>query len=164
MFDAGAPALMLGYGIGRVGCHLAGDGDWGIAADLAAKPDFLPMWLWAETYPNNILGMTLPTGGVYPTSVYEFVACSALFGLLWVLRKHSFRAGWLFMVYLFLNGLERFSIEQIRVNRKMDLLGIDITQAELISLVLLVVGLTGTIILMRKPSTLKHVSGSTAAA
>jgi phosphatidylglycerol---prolipoprotein diacylglyceryl transferase len=51
---------MLGYGIGRIGCHLAGDGDWGIMADMSLKPDWLPMWLWAETYPNNILGMNIP--------------------------------------------------------------------------------------------------------
>lgn len=143
--DAVAPGLMLAYGIGRLGCHLAGDGDWGIASSLAGKPGFIPEWLWAETYPNNILGVTIAEPGVYPTSIYEFAACALLFGLLWSLRKHTFRAGWLFMAYLFLNGVERLLIEQIRVNRKFDLLGLEVTQAEVISSVLIVVGLAGSI-------------------
>ena len=143
--DAIAPTLILGYGIGRLGCHLAGDGDWGIASNIAAKPSFLPTWLWSETYPNNILGMTLPESGVYPTSIYEFLACTALFGVLWALRKHAFKVGWLFMAYIFLNGLERFSIEQIRVNNKFDVLGVEATQAEVIASLFILVGLVCSI-------------------
>jgi len=143
--DAIAPSLILGYGLGRVGCHLAGDGDWGIASNLAAKPGLIPGWLWAETYPNNILGVTLPDPGVYPTSIYEFVACATLFGILWALRKHPFKVGWLFMVYLFVNGLERFLIEQIRVNNEFTLLGLEVTQAEVIATILMVVGLIGSV-------------------
>jgi phosphatidylglycerol:prolipoprotein diacylglycerol transferase len=145
--DAVAPGLMLAYGIGRLGCHLAGDGDWGIASDLADKPGILPDWLWSETYPNNILGVAIPEPGVFPTPIYEFVAAFALFGLLWALRKHPFRPGWLFMVYLFLNGLERLLVEQIRVNRTFQLIGLEVTQAEVISMILLVVGLVGSIVL-----------------
>jgi phosphatidylglycerol:prolipoprotein diacylglycerol transferase len=44
MLDATAPAMMLGYGIGRLGCEIAGDGDWGIAANMALKPSWLPDW------------------------------------------------------------------------------------------------------------------------
>lgn len=136
--DATAPTLMLGYGIGRIGCHLAGDGDWGIAADLSAKPDIVPMWLWAETYPNAIVGP--PEVPVYPTSVYEAVACMALAGLLWTLRAHPFRAGWLFSLYLVLNGVERFLIEQIRVNNTAEVFGITVTQAEAIAVGLILAG------------------------
>jgi phosphatidylglycerol:prolipoprotein diacylglycerol transferase len=143
--DAFAPSLILGYGIGRIGCHLAGDGDWGIVSDLASKPGFIPGWLWAETYPNNILGVALPSPGVYPTSIYEFLATLALFGLLWSLRKHAFRPGWLFMVYLFVNGLERLLIEQIRVNNTFDLAGLEVTQAEVIATMLMVIGLIGSV-------------------
>jgi phosphatidylglycerol:prolipoprotein diacylglycerol transferase len=143
--DAIAPSLMLAYGIGRIGCHLAGDGDWGIPSNLGAKPGFLPDWLWAETYPNNILGVAIPEPGVYPTSIYEFVAGVLLFALLWSLRKHPFKPGWLFMVYLFLNGLERFLIEQIRVNNQFAILGLEVTQAEVISSILILVGLVGSV-------------------
>src|SRR5262245_45138137 len=47
--DAAAPALMLGYAIGRIGCQVSGDGDWGTLANMALKPDWLPTWLWAQT-------------------------------------------------------------------------------------------------------------------
>ncbi|MEQ9105464.1 MAG: prolipoprotein diacylglyceryl transferase [Rhodothermales bacterium] len=141
--DAVAPGLMLAYGIGRIGCHLAGDGDWGIAANLAAKPDWLPMWLWAETYPNNILGIDLSAAPVYPTPIYEFVAALALFGVLWSLRRHAHRAGWLFWMYVVFAGVERFFIEKIRVNNEFDLLGFAVTQAEIISVLLVVAGLVG---------------------
>ncbi len=141
--DAAAPGLMLAYGIGRIGCHLAGDGDWGIAANLAAKPDWVPMWLWAETYPKAIIGP--PPQPVYPTPLYEFAMAAVLFGVLWALRKHPYRPGWLFSLYLIFNGLERFVIEQIRVNNRFDLLGLSVTQAEVIAVLLMLVGLAGMI-------------------
>ncbi len=141
--DAIAPGLMLGYGIGRIGCHLSGDGDWGIASNIAAKPGFLPDWLWAESYTNNILGIDLSAAPVYPTSIYEFVAASLLFALLWKLRGHRHLAGWLFWTYITLNGLERFFIEKIRVNNRFDVFGITMTQAEIIAFLLMVVGIVG---------------------
>lgn len=148
--DALAPGLMLGYGIGRIGCHLAGDGDWGIMADLSAKPGWLPGWLWAETYPNNILGIHLPDPGVYPTSVYEFVAAAALFGILWAARKHPYLNGWLFSLYLVFNGAERFFIEQIRVNNVFSFLGLNVTQAEVIATVIFLTGVVGLALTTRK--------------
>ncbi len=148
--DAIAPGLMLGYGIGRIGCHLAGDGDWGIAADLSAKPGWLPTWLWAETYPNNILGVDLPATGVYPTSIYEFLMAAALFGILWAARKHLFRNGWLFYLYLLFAGMERLLIEQIRVNNEFVFLGMTVTQAEVISVVLMLAGAMGLALTTRR--------------
>ena len=141
--DAIAPGLMLAYGIGRIGCHLAGDGDWGIVADMSARPSWVPNWLWAETYPNNILGIDLPDPGVYPTSIYEFVFAAFLFGVLWVYRKHPYRNGWLFSFYLVLNGVERFMIEQIRVNNLFEFAGITFTQAEFIAVLMVVGGFIG---------------------
>ena len=109
MLDAVAPALMLGYAIGRIGCQISGDGDWGIAADLAAKPAWLPTWLWAQTYDGNIAGVTIPPPGVYPTPIYEALMGFAAFALLWRLRRHAHAPGWLFGVYLLLAGIERFA-------------------------------------------------------
>ena len=148
--DAIAPSLILGYGIGRIGCHLAGDGDWGIPADMAAKPEWLPTWLWAETYPNNILNIDLSGAAVYPTSIYEFVAGVALFGILWAIRKHKYEAGWLFSLYLIFAGFERFLIEKIRINNEFELFGTMITQAELISTIMIVLGVVGVGLTMRK--------------
>ncbi len=57
MLDATAPSMMLGYAIGRVGCQVSGDGDWGVASNLASKPGWLPEWAWSQTYENNIAGV-----------------------------------------------------------------------------------------------------------
>ena len=151
--DAVAPALMLAYGIGRIGCHVAGDGDWGIMSDLASKPSFLPDWAWSYTYPHNVLEEGVPIAGcvgpfcselpagAFPTPLYEAVACIALFGVLWGVRKRIKITGQMFALYLILNGLERFAIEKIRVNVKMDILGLHPTQAELIATLLMLLGL-----------------------
>ncbi len=148
--DAIAPGLMIAYGIGRIGCHLSGDGDWGIQSYLSEKPGWIPAWLWSETYPNNILGQTLPGDGVYPTPIYELAMALLLFGILWALRKHPRQFGWLFSVYLIFNGVERFLIEQIRVNVTFPLFGRDTTQAELISAVLVLAGILGMVATWKK--------------
>ncbi|MEM6645450.1 MAG: prolipoprotein diacylglyceryl transferase family protein [Bacteroidota bacterium] len=148
--DAVAPGLILGYGIGRMGCHLAGDGDWGIASDLAAKPDFLPTWLWYETYPRNYLGIDLSGAGVYPTPLYEIAMCLLIFAILWAVREHAFRAGWLFSLYLVFNGAERFLIEKIRVNNVFDLFGLQVTQAEVISSILMLLGVVGLVLTSKR--------------
>ena len=148
--DAVAPILFIGYAIGRIGCHLSGDGDWGIPANLTLKPLWVPEWLWSSSYINNVIGADL-SSPVYPTPLYEAIASIFLFLFLWFFfRKHKFQAGWLFSVYLFLAGLERLLIEQIRVNVRYDLSFIQVTQAELISVPLIVVGLVGIFKFMRK--------------
>jgi phosphatidylglycerol:prolipoprotein diacylglycerol transferase len=141
--DAVAPAMLLGYAIGRVGCQLSGDGDWGIPADLALKPDWVPAWLWAQTYDNNILGVTIPPPGVYPTPVYETLMTLVGFAILWSVRKHPFRPGWLFALYLVLSGVERLAIERIRVNAVFQVFGISATQAQLVSVVFIAMGIAG---------------------
>ncbi|MFN4994950.1 MAG: prolipoprotein diacylglyceryl transferase [Bacteroidota bacterium] len=155
MIDAAAPGLMLAYGIGRIGCHLSGDGDWGIV-NVAANPIvFLPDWFWSYNYPNNVVNEGLPMPDcigkhcsvlpqpVYPTPLYEAIAGIALFLLLWQLRKHITTAGVLFCIYLMVNGAERFLIEKIRVNSTYEIFGAHITQAELISSLFLIIGSLG---------------------
>jgi prolipoprotein diacylglyceryltransferase len=73
--------------------------------------------------------------------LFEALACIALFGVLWAVRKRLKLTGQMFSLYLILNGLERFAIEKIRVNVKMDILGIHPTQAELIASLLMMAGL-----------------------
>jgi phosphatidylglycerol:prolipoprotein diacylglycerol transferase len=144
--DAIAPGLMLAYGIGRIGCYLAGDGDWGIASDPAAKPDWLPMWLWYETFPRNILNIDLAGRGVYPTMLYEFALAGLMAAGLWAVRKHPYQAGWLISLYLVLNGVERFLIEQIRVNEVMFTVGDwPWTQAMIIAVGLVLAGVAGLV-------------------
>ena len=148
--DALIPNVLLAYGIGRIGCHLAGDGDWGIVSDPELRPAFVPMWLWGETYPNNILGETLPESGVYPTSLYEFGMAVILFSILYAVRKHPFKWGWLFSLTLVFFGIERLLIEQIRVTNRIDIAGIEVSQAMLISSILIILGIVGLIFTWRK--------------
>ena len=131
---------------------MSGDGDWGIAANMALKPDWLPAWLWAQTYDNNIYGELIALPGVYPTPVYETAMALLCFGVLWALRKHAFRTGWLFSVYLMLAGVERLLIEQIRVNPVFNVAGLQATQAEMIATLLIVLGTLGALVLSVRPS------------
>jgi phosphatidylglycerol:prolipoprotein diacylglycerol transferase len=148
--DALAPGLILAYGIGRIGCHLAGDGDWGFASNMALKPSFIPNFLWAETYSRNILNQSIPAPGVYPAPLYEFLMGVAAFAILWLLRKHPYKAGWLFSLYLILNGLERSLIEKIRVNIHYNIFGMNMSQAEIIALGLIILGCVGLYLTWKK--------------
>ena len=150
LLDATAPAMMIGYAIGRIGCQVAGDGDWGIAANMALKPAWLPTWLWAQTYQNNIFGEVIAAPGVYPTPMYETMMALLCFGVLWALRRHPFKMGWLFSVYLVLAGVERLLIEQIRVNPVLDVMGVMATQAQMIAVTLIVLGAIAALALARR--------------
>jgi phosphatidylglycerol---prolipoprotein diacylglyceryl transferase len=195
--DAAAPALMLAYApLGRLGCHISGDGDWGIVnsayvSDAVGKPvlatasqfsaaleanknyflqqygtlqqvahaalkapSFLPDWLFAYTYPHNVNKEGIPLAHcnwgeycnalplpVFPTPIYEMIACLLLFTVLWLVRKRLKVPGTLFGLYLCMNGLERFCIEKIRVNTRYESLLFKPTQAELISFLLMIIGI-----------------------
>jgi phosphatidylglycerol:prolipoprotein diacylglycerol transferase len=123
LLDLCAVPLAIGYAIGRVGCQLSGDGDYGKASDLP----------WAMAYPDG----TVPTDiEVHPTPVYETLAMGAVALLLWNLRERV-RPGALFALYLLLGGLERLLVEFIRRN---DDLALGLTLPQLISVGMMVVG------------------------
>jgi phosphatidylglycerol:prolipoprotein diacylglycerol transferase len=145
MLDATAPSIMLGYGIGRLGCQISGDGDWGTAANMNFKPHWLPDWLWAQTYDGNIAGVMIAPPGVYPTPIYEIAMALAIAWVLWLLRFHKHQPGYLFSVFLLFAGFERILIEKIRVNVRYDILGTYVTQAEAISFLLIIAGLGGVL-------------------
>ena len=206
--DAFSPSLMIGYAIGRVGCHISGDGDWGIlnsnyistptgqvvaAANeleykkyiahnaefyysqyknldavrhLSVKPFWhLPDWLFAYNYPHNVISEGVRIIGcsnaqycnqlpvpVFPTAFYEAIACTLLFVVLWLLRLRINKAGVITGIYLMLNGIERFTIEKIRVNTKYESLPFQPTQAELISSALIIAGIVVLVtVFLQKP-------------
>jgi len=170
--DAAAPSLMLAYSIGRIGCQVAGDGDWGIRSNLADKPGFLPDWMWSYKFPHNVNedGIPIPgcvdtkycnqlEFGVYPTPIYEVIACFILFLILWSLRKRLKIPGTLFALYLMFNGVERFFIEKIRVNNRLSIFGLNPTQAEVISTLLFLSGVALWIILVRNARRKKASAG-----
>lgn len=141
MLDSIAPALLLGYAVGRIGCQVSGDGDWGIAANLALKPEWLPTWLWAQTYHGNIVGEVISAPGVYPTPIYETVAALLMFSILQRWGNRASPVGSIFAVYLLCAGFERLLIEKIRINSRINFLGFAFTQAELIFVCLTLVGM-----------------------
>ncbi len=209
--DAAAPALMIAYAIGRIGCQVSGDGDWGVynsayisdspghvvvasATDFEKKlnenstyflngnvfnpdststpvtdrtysslqtvphksfkgPSFLPTWFFAYTYPHNVNEDGILLTGcdgkycralpqpVFPTPLYETITCTLLFLFLWSIRKKITTPGHMFGIYLILNGIERFFVELIRVNNTISIFSLHPTQAEIISLALVLCGI-----------------------
>lgn len=222
LVDAAAPALMIAYAIGRIGCQVSGDGDWGvfnsayisddsgnitaaapgqfeqqlsknaayftegIAADTSGKmrevtdriygtleavphksfkgPSFLPDWLFAYSYPQNVNkdGILMPgvtdehnrvlPQPVFPTPLYEIIICTLLFLFLWTIRKKITTPFVLFGIYLTVNGMERFAVESIRVNKMYNVLGMHISQAQGIAILLIISGLITILLAKRKAS------------
>jgi len=157
MIDVAAPAIMLAYAVGRLGCFIAGDGCWGIP-NLSPKPEclwFLPDLMWAYNFPHNAINEGIRMNSclgnhcfmleqpVYPTMLYESIISLIFFIVLWFIRKRLIVPGMLFSIFLIMNGTERFFIEKIRINNKYVIFNIEFTQAELISLCLVITGITG---------------------
>lgn len=124
MLDLCAVALALGYAIGRIGCQVSGDGDYGIRSDLP----------WAMGYPHGTVP-TAPGVEVQPTPIYETVAMALIAYALWRLRDRV-RPGVVFALYLLLSGLERFLVEFVRRNHEV-LAGLTAPQLESVGLCLI---------------------------
>ncbi len=157
MMDAIAPTLMIGYAVGRMGCHLSGDGDWGIVNEMAKPSWFIfPDSWWAFSYPHNVIdegtkieGCTLVhchqlVPPVYPTPLWESIFAFIITGILWGLRTKIPYAGVLFFIYCILNGIERIFIEGIRVNPRYDFLGMNPSLSQFIAFFLIIIGIIGT--------------------
>jgi len=130
VLDCTSLGLAIGQAIGRIGCHIAGDGDWGTVSNLP----------WAVAYDRAIVGWDYPPGvRVHPTPIYEALAYTAVFFVLLGLRKRSLPEGSLFAVYLVSSSLARFLVEFIRINPP---LALGLTESQWIALALLVVGVT----------------------
>lgn len=121
MLDMAATALALGYAIGRIGCQVSGDGDYGIRSSLP----------WAMGYPHGTVP-TPPGVRVQPTPIYETLAMGLVAYLLWQLRDRV-RPGVVIALYCVLSGLERFLVEFIRRNHEV-LAGLTAPQLESIGL------------------------------
>jgi phosphatidylglycerol:prolipoprotein diacylglycerol transferase len=210
LVDSAAPCLMIAYAVGRIGCQVAGDGDWGIPnsayisdqygnlslaapgefeknlqknagyflegkvtdstgkkvyvtdrtySSLAEVPhrsikgvSFLPKWFFAYSFPQNVNNDGIPIPGftdehysvlpqpVFPTSLYETVLCTFLFLLLWAVRRKITTPLVMFGIYLIINGLERFLIELVRVNKAYNVSNFSFSQAQEIALLLILSG------------------------
>jgi phosphatidylglycerol:prolipoprotein diacylglycerol transferase len=142
--DTAAPALALGLALGRVGCHLSGDGDWGV-------PTTLP---WAVAYTDGISPWPHPPGvRVHPAALYECAALLALFAGLWWSRHRLRSAGTLFATYLVGAGAIRFFVEYVRTNEPV---AFGLTEAQWLSAVI-AVGAAGWLIVRRVARTPRAV-------
>jgi phosphatidylglycerol:prolipoprotein diacylglycerol transferase len=136
LVDAAAPGLAFATAIARLGCHVAGDGDYGV-------PTTLP---WGMAYPDGLV----PTlERVHPTPLYEAAVATALGLVVWRLgRRRPDGAGLPFAVFLVGSGLARFLVEFIRRN---DIVAFGLTQAQILSLLLVGVGAAGLFLRVRRP-------------
>jgi phosphatidylglycerol:prolipoprotein diacylglycerol transferase len=129
LLDCCALGLPIGQAIGRLGCHVAGDGDWGIVTDLP----------WGVAYTNAIVGWDYAAGTtVHPTPIYEAAAYTTVFLILWKLRTRQLAPGVLFSLYLVGNATARFVVEFIRINPR---IALGLSQAQFIAIALFVLGL-----------------------
>jgi phosphatidylglycerol:prolipoprotein diacylglycerol transferase len=154
--DSAAPGIALAYGIARIGCHLSGDGDYGIPTSLPwgavySKGTFPPSQAFRD-FPDivakyGVNGIVPDTIRVHPTPVYEFIVGVAIFALLWKLRSANWADGKLFMVFLILTGVARLAVEFIRLNPRL-LFGL--TEAQLLSIAIIIVGFIGVRVLSGK--------------
>jgi phosphatidylglycerol:prolipoprotein diacylglycerol transferase len=126
--DCIAPGLALAHGIGRIGCQLAGDGDWGHETSLP----------WGMAYPNAIVGWHYPPGvRVHPTPLYEMALYVLVFMFLWTIRTRPHPNGTLFWWYLVLAAAARFVVEFVRINPPVVF---SLTEAQVISVILVAIG------------------------
>ena len=126
--DCIAPALVLAHGIGRIGCQLAGDGDWGTVTTVP----------WGMAYPNAIIGWPYAEGvRVHPAPVYEMLAYFAVFAILWSMRTRPHPDGTIFWWYLVLAPAARFVVEFFRINPTAAL---GLSTAQWFSLLLMAIG------------------------
>ncbi len=136
---AGAVAvpLSVAYGIGRIGCFLAGDGTYG-------RPTDLP---WGMAFPNGVVPVTVP---VHPAQLYEAAGAFAIAGVLWLLARRRWLPLSVFGGYLALSGFARLLVEMVRVNDRV-LLGL--TEAQLFGLLSILAGLTLIVVEQRRGAT-----------
>lgn len=105
ILDLAAPAAAIGYGIGRIGCFLSGDGCYGVPTNLP----------WGMSFPN---GLEPTLVRVHPTPLYELAGGLAIGAWLWMRGNKPRPTGWILGEYLMLTGIARFLVEFIRRNPK----------------------------------------------
>jgi len=175
IMDSIAPALALAYGIGRIGCHLYGDGDYGIPTKLPwgtiyANGTVKPHNALIEYFKMNpekaaelnyyeLSSQVIRTDQfgkitafdqtilLHPTPLYELILGVLLFSFLWSIRKRIMTDGKIFMIYLFFTGVFRFSIEFLRLNPTY-ISGL--SQAQIISIFLMILSLLGYYLISKK--------------
>lgn len=149
-------ALPLGYGIGRIGCHLAGDGDYGVPWDGPFATDYsrgiVPP---SEAFHGTEIAARYPNGIVpdhtlcHPTPMYETVLSLIIFAILWRVVRKNMPPGFTLALYFILGGLQRLAVEFLRINPKV---AWGLSGAQWISIILMTVGIVWIVTLIRQPA------------
>jgi len=134
IFDLVAAPMALGYAIGRIGCHVAGDGCYGIATDS----------ILGVAYPNGIVPTTMR---VFPTPLFESLLSFIVVAVLLQLRKRKLAMGSVFFTWMILNGIPRFFVEFIRLNPKV---AFGLTQAQIIAIFFVMTGILGLVMVNKQ--------------
>ncbi len=137
VFDLAAVPMALGYGIGRLGCHVSGDGCYGVPTDLFC----------GVAYPNGIVPTSV---SVLPTPLMESFMSFIFFYILLQMRKKDHKPGLIIFTYLILNGLARFSVEFFRLNNE---IAWGMTQAQFVGIAFVTTGVLGLIFTAKKKPT-----------
>lgn len=140
IIDAMTPATMLSYGIARIGCHLSGDGCYGLPVNNTPY-EFLGYSYVKGIVPTHV-GVL-----VHPTPLYELAAAIIIFIILMSIRKKMKYYGQMFFIYLIFSGTERLLVEFIRLNPKVIFI---FTQAQLIALGMIIIGIAFLVIFKNK--------------
>ena len=148
MLDLSAAAAPIGYGIGRIGCLMSGDGDYGRITTSKLFGVHMAQNALVPVHPQDALVLNTP--------LWEFLAALVIGWVIWQLGKHARPLGWLTAVYLVLSGLARFTVEFFRINPKL-YVGSHFSNAQMAALGSVLVG---TILLLIVQS--KHPVGGPA--
>lgn len=162
--DLTSPSLAIAYGIGRIGCHLAGDGDYGIPTSLPWGTNYEngivpPSYMFrgseiAKSFPGGVVPDNTP---LHPTPIYEFLVALIIFYVLWFLRKKRIPTGNVFYIYLILSGIARLSVEFLRLN---DEILFGLTQAQVISIILIISGSLGLFYNHKNPKYIEYTAAT----
>jgi len=156
MLDLSSSAAAIGYGVGRIGCLVSGDGDYGMPTNVP----------WGMAFPHGLVPTTEtcvqwgwpPTCSVHPTPIYEFAAAMFIFWYVWLRGerslKHPLAPGVITGEFLILFGLERFLVEFLRINPRV-ILGM--SNAQFAALLTTIAGIILLVIARRRFRTLDPV-------
>src|SRR5712672_2851599 len=141
MLDIASSAAAIGYAVGRIGCLISGDGDYGIPTNLP----------WGMAFPNGLVPTTVP---VHPTPIYEFLAGVLIYWYIWRRGtrsiQHPLAAGVITGEFLILSGIERFLVEFIRINRLTQPLILGMSNAQFAALLTTIAGVILLIVVRRR--------------
>ena len=170
VMDVAGTTMLAAYALGRMACMFSGDGCWGIE-NPNPQPEwlsFLPEWTWAFDFPHNSINAGVEIPGcsgdychvlgtpVFPTPIYESTMTLIALAITLLIQRSLQKVGQVLFVAVFLLGINRLIIERIRINPTYEILNISLTQADMISIGLLIISISGFLYLQYSSKSLSR--------